>query len=1023
MATSGQLLARVWLCLALAGCARSGATDADAVADAPSDALDATVGDASTDADAQDAPLLDAPADLEVAADDVAGDVAGADVDSDSLGSDASAPDCEFATNPPLKAPGAPCVTGNDCDSGYCVDALDGKVCTEDCSKSCCPGGWECRNIATGTSPWYGCVPSLVHTCDPCTDDTQCQSQGDTAGLCLSYGDAGGFCGGTCVTDGDCPNSHYCLKGATGMKNGVPGTGGTGNQCTKKSGECACSSQAKATGLTTTCASQNKYGACSGTRTCQPSGLTACNAKTPTAEVCNGLDDNCDGVTDELGAALCTVFWNDSDKDGFGNSPATGGDNQCLCAPIGVYTSTTPSDCNDGSAAVSPTAAEICDGIDNNCNGKTDETCDLDKDGYCAADAVVVGLNKKCKYKGVDCDDSNPIIHPGQPEICGNSIDDDCDGATDSGTTDAVGCSLFYADEDGDAWGVGLGVCACAPYGIYTATLNVDCNDLNSKVFPGNNEICGNGIDDNCNGKQDEQGAANCTNFYKDADGDGYGDQKLKPSCLCAAPSATDVTTTSGDCNDNDPQVNPAMTEICNGVDEDCDGLTDNNNAIGCSIYYADYDMDGFGDSKKSQCLCAPVDVWTTSTGGDCLDNLCLIQGTGMTGAAINPAATEVCDGLDNDCDGVADNIGAKGCVKAFEDKDGDGFGEDAKGACVCGLAMPYNTFKGGDCDDTKVLIHPGNWEKCNGSDDNCNGATDEANAIDCSIYRVDADGDGFSSTTGEAACLCAATLAYPATRTNDCDDGDASINPGGTEVCNGKDDNCNGQTDERQQVCICGDAALSVCASVDPPGACSATACACDQTPTVGQACTTPVELGVVSDYDEVSRTVSGSLKPGDAVWLHFQALDLPELLGGCDPFSVAVWFSSNPDSSYRVDFYRDSCGATAELCSDVTATGWTVNFHGQPPSGPGTSNGGGTPGGSGESAPSPVPEQAGECPCMPNGAGLGYGYALPGVNFCTDNTADFFVRVRRKAAIDGDCAPFTLEIRNGEGAKTVWP
>jgi hypothetical protein len=157
---------------------------------------------------------------------------------------------------------------------------------------------------------------------------------------------------------------------------------------------------------------------------------------------------------------------------------------------------------------------------------------DLDGDGYGnGASGVAEACIAPTGYvpNNGDCDDNNASVHPGSTEICGNGIDDDCDGQTD----EACGSP----DNDGDG---------------YTVTQG-DCNDNNTAVHPGATEVCGNGIDDDCDGQIDEA----CSS--PDNDGDGY-------------------TVAQGDCNDNNVTIHPGAVEICaNGIDDDCDGQTDEN--------------------------------------------------------------------------------------------------------------------------------------------------------------------------------------------------------------------------------------------------------------------------------------------------------------------------------------------------------------------------------------------------------------------------------------------------------------
>lgn len=177
-------------------------------------------------------------------------------------------------------------------------------------------------------------------------------------------------------------------------------------------------------------------------------------------EICNGLDDDCDGTIDE-------GF--DTDNDGF---TACGGD------------------CNDANAAINPAATEICNGINDDCDAFIDEGFDLDGDGYVSCTG--------------DCNDNNAAIHPGATEIC-NSIDEDCDSLIDEGF-----------DLDGDSY----------------TTCAGDCNDSDASINPGATESCLNSIDDNCNSQINE----GCTpNFYGDTPGTApsviYSSNAAYPNC------------------------------------------------------------------------------------------------------------------------------------------------------------------------------------------------------------------------------------------------------------------------------------------------------------------------------------------------------------------------------------------------------------------------------------------------------------------------------------------------------------
>jgi hypothetical protein len=190
----------------------------------------------------------------------------------------------------------------------------------------------------------------------------------------------------------------------------------------------------------------------------------------------------------------------------------------------------------------------------------------------------------------------------------------------------------YYADVDGDGFGAGMSTIACtAPIG-YVAD-NTDCDDNNSAVNPTATEIC-NAIDDDCDTQIDE-GVQNI--YYSDVDGDGYGADAAISECTQPVGYVLDNT----DCDDNNSAVNPTATEICNAIDDNCSGAADEG--LTFTNYYTDVDGDGFGaDVAVSECT-QPVGYVLDNT--DCDDN----------NAAVNSGASELLNGVDDNCDGQID--------------------------------------------------------------------------------------------------------------------------------------------------------------------------------------------------------------------------------------------------------------------------------------------------------------------------------------------------------------------------------
>lgn len=217
-----------------------------------------------------------------------------------------------------------------------------------------------------------------------------------------------------------------------------------------------------------------------------------------------------------------------------------------------------------------------------------------------------------------------------------------------------------------------------------------------------------------CTGKQVEDCPADQVR-YDDADGDGFGDpDTARIGC------ATDGVEAGGDCDDTNPDINPAAPERCNGgVDDDCDGLADGPGSADGVPLFTDADGDGFGDPGAPAEGC-PGSAGLVQNDVDCDDG----------DASRHPGAVEVCNTLDDDCDGLVDqedpDATAPTTQLAYPDADGDGFGAVGSSLVVgCGVT---GSATADDCDDSDPLVHPGGREHLGDTrDSDCDGALDRA--------------------------------------------------------------------------------------------------------------------------------------------------------------------------------------------------------------------------------------------------------------------------------------------------------
>ena len=434
-------------------------------------------------------------------------------------------------------------------------------------------------------------------------------------------------------------------------------------------------------------------------------------------------------------------------------------------------------DCDDFDSGVFPGSTEICDGLDNNCDGLVDEGVtismyvDADEDGY-GDDSMVsesCSLLDGYSLTGGDCDDRNELVSPGSTEVC-DGIDNDCNAEIDDadGGLDMNTASSFFHDDDADGFGNPLSTdTACAPSFGWVEN-DLDCDDTRSDIHPNALEIC-DSIDNDCDSlvdmDDDDVDVSTRDTFYLDFDEDGFGSDDVFVQA-CEVPQG--YVSNNNDCDDAATNVHPGAVEVCDELDNDCDYLIDDMDAnldtSTGTVYYLDADGDGFGDPTVSEGFCViPIYGYTMDDtdcddtedytypgaaqleGEDCLsdqDNdgfAPLAQGGGDCNdlnPSILPTNTDIVgDGIDQNCDGVDGT-----------DTDGDGYSSVVSG--------------GEDCEDTNDTLYPNAFDDVGDEiDQNCDG-----------IDGTDEDGDGYASIdSGGVDCDDTDVSLYDLLGTQDC--------------------------------------------------------------------------------------------------------------------------------------------------------------------------------------------------------------------------------------------------------------
>jgi hypothetical protein len=622
----------------------------------------------------------------------------------------------------------------------------------------------------------------------------------------------------------------------------------------------------------------------------------------------NACNYNPLATSNDGSCVLPTMWYLDADNDGYYVD-----DSLACAAPSVDYTAIMgiDGDCDDVQSSINAGASEICDELDNDCDQEIDEFVqnvyylDADADGFGDVNSMVLSCQPVVGYvdngddcddalllyqdndgdsfggdvlaacgelSNADCDDASGTIYPGAFEFCENTIDENCDGVDDvctgiPGCTNVLACNfdplaesdngscsfgdLWYLDTDGDGFASGSIESCNQPSANHTITVLpiTDCDDNDASINSNAAEVCGNGIDENCDGTDEVCIVSGCTDatacnynpsannddgscayailWYLDADADGFALDTIS-DCIQPNVDYTSIVLPLGDCNDNDASINAGATEICgNDIDEDCSGTAEACAILGCTdpeacnfestateddstctysvMWYLDMDQDGFASDTMMNC---------SQPGPEYTDVIIPVTDCDDMNPSISPISMEICgNGIDDDCingdaacviDGCTDAAACNYNPEAtsddstcfystmwYLDADGDGYYSESIDSCYAPSAE-YTTSAGisGDCNDQDASINASEVEVCNdGIDNNCNGMVDETTG---STWYQDADADGFGNPAVDSVS-CDSPVGF-VLNSLDCDDDVPVINPNGVEICgNGIDEDCNG--------------------------------------------------------------------------------------------------------------------------------------------------------------------------------------------------------------------------------------
>lgn len=704
---------------------------------------------------------------------------------------------------------GCGCDGNADCAGGYCIEGPFGFVCSKECLDDC-PEGWQCKGMTGfGADLVFVCVPQSNKQCLPCEQDSQC------GGAWCSFVDGTGHCAVSCLAQSDCGQGYQCGD--------VEGVSGKHKVCVPASGTCACTPDKN--GDLRQCVVENGFGKCTGLETCNSdSGFEGCTALTPSEEVCDGQDNDCDGKFDEeLGPRDCMV-----EVAGVGSCS---GQESCQGANGWVCSAPQPT-------------AELCDYQDNNCDGAVDEAfkteekyvsndhcgscnqscfgiiphgtarCDGTKPTpLCVVESCEDGFYKASEFQCLP--ESEVLCRPCTADVvCEGGVCTEmgfgrfCTKPCSEGT-----CPAAYtcATPEGASSPVCVPVnatCDCGPanegaqracstqsgdatcWGYETCDVDfgwVGCTAV--EAFP---EVC-DGLDNDCDGVPDDgvaqQQPCDSSNEFGTCVGTAKCLGALGYVCDAPVPAAEACDYLDNDCNG---QVDETFLtdgmyvglHTCGTCAKDCEGSLPNaiamcNSSDGAPRCVVETCLPGFYRLNDFQCILPPdTRCKQCASDNECYGNRCVAFGSvshclpDCLDGAVCPQGFEcsvlpigaICTPVSGSCDCNTGNLGNKrSCAQASE----------------AGTCFGFETcLQGGtwsQCD--AGVAQP---ESCDGLDNDCDGIIDDGLAATIPCEKVSA----FGTCTGMAVCAGSGGWVCQALEPT-------------VEVCDYQDNNCDGVVDE----------------------------------------------------------------------------------------------------------------------------------------------------------------------------------------------------------------------------------